>query len=363
MREKGKEKDRPVASFITGIGKTSLAHSICANLHKQNHLVGAFFCQRDNPNMSKPINILLTFIHKLSIIFPPFRTIVTQHLCDDPNLTPESMNRSLFLDFIHCLPHHPKHTLTFVIDTLDECGNAQSCPGLLKVLTSAAAQAPWLKIIITSRTEVDIQHFFETLTQPSYLPYDLATDQDASVDLQTFTQNQFNLVALDCHLDTPWPEESDFSRVISWVNGLFIFIKTLVLALEHCADPNELLKAALQDSAGTGLESLYGLYCSILKGQIVHNNLEFQQMIGVLVATALYHALCDETIAELAGVKPYLVKRWADALSSLLYQDEAANRGICVWHLSIYSEGQNCSTKGQISLVSQIVAQRTKGKL
>src|ERR1700759_2639596 len=29
----------------------------------------------------------------------------------------------------------------------------------------------------------------------------------------------------------------------------------------------------------------------------------------------------------------------------------------------IYSEGQNCSTKGQISLVSQIVAQRTKGKL
>ena len=28
-----------------------------------------------------------------------------------------------------------------------------------------------------------------------------------------------------------------------------------------------------------------------------------------------------------------------------------------------YSEGQNCSTKGQISLVSQIVAQRTKGKL
>jgi hypothetical protein len=27
-----------------------------------------------------------------------------------------------------------------------------------------------------------------------------------------------------------------------------------------------------------------------------------------------------------------------------------------------YSEQQNCSTKGQISLVSQIVAQRTKGK-
>jgi hypothetical protein len=59
-------------------------------------------------------------------------------------------------------------------------------------------------------------------------------------------------------------------------------------------------------------------------------------MIGVLLATSPYRALCDETIAELAGVKPYLVKRWVGALSSLLYRDEAANRGIRVRHLSVY---------------------------
>src|SRR5258706_1773092 len=55
-----------------GIGKTSLAHSICASLHKRNHLAGAFFCRRDDPNLSEPINILPTFIHKLAILFPPF---------------------------------------------------------------------------------------------------------------------------------------------------------------------------------------------------------------------------------------------------------------------------------------------------
>ena len=140
------------------------------------------------------------------------------------------------------------------------------------------------------------------------------------------------------HLNTPWPEESDFNKVISRANGLFIFIKTLVLALERCQDPEESLKAALQDSAGTGLESLYELYSSILKAQeqFVHNNAEFQRMIGVLLASSPYRALCDETIAELAGVKPNLVKRWVDALSSLLYRDEAANRGIHVRHLSVY---------------------------
>src|SRR5258706_11433029 len=148
-----------------GIGKTSLAHSICANLHERNHLAGTFFCWRDDPNLSEPINILPTFIHKLAILFPPFRTIVAKHFRDDPNLTPESMKGPLFLDFICSLPRHPDHTLVFIIDALDECGDAQSRPRLLKVLTNAATQASWLKIIITSRTKVDIQHFFDTLTQ------------------------------------------------------------------------------------------------------------------------------------------------------------------------------------------------------
>jgi len=319
-----------------GIGKTSLAHSICAHLHERNHLAGAFFCRRDDPKLSDPINILPTFIHKLAEICPPFRTIVAKRLRDDPNLTPETMKGSLFLDLIRSLPRHQEHTLVFVIDALDECGDARSRPGILKVLTNAAAQAPWFKIIITSRTEVDIQHFFDTLTQSSYLRYDLATDQDASADLRTFARNQFDLLVSDWHLPKPWPEESDFNRALSRANGLFIFIKTLVLALERCKDPADSLKAALQDSAGTGLESLYKLYSNILKVQIGQNNAEFQRMIGVLLATSPYRALCDETIAELAGVKPYLVKKWVDGLSSLLYRDGVVNRGIRLRHISIH---------------------------
>ena len=319
-----------------GIGKTSLAHSICASLHKRNHLAAAFFCRRDDPNLSEPINILPTLIHELATHFPPFRTIVAKHLRDDPKLTPESLKGSIFLDFIRSIPHHPEHALVFVIDALDECGNAKTRPHLLKALTNVAAQASWLKIIITSRTEVDIERFFGTLTQPSHISYDLATDRDASDDLRAFARSQFDSVASVWHIDTPWPNESDFNGVISRARGLFIYIKTLVLSLERSVDPEESLKAALQDSAETSLEPLYTLYSNILKSQIVHKNPEFQRMIGVLLATSPYRALCDETIAELAGVKPNLVKKWVDALSSLLYRDEAANRGIRVRHLSVY---------------------------
>jgi hypothetical protein len=337
-----------------GIGKTSLAHSICANLHDREQLAGAFFCRRDDPHLSEARNILPTLIYNLARMFPAFRAIVAERLRSDPNLTPESMRDSLFLDFIVSLPRprHPKHTLVFVIDALDECGSTQSRPSILNILTSTVAQAPWIKIIITSRPEADIQRVFNARTQSSHLQYDLATDQDATADLRTFAQSQFDLVASTWYLPTPWPEESLFNRVISRANGLFIFIKTLVLVLENCADPTESLMATLEVSAGIGLTPLYGLYSSILKARVVHSNAEFQQVIGVLLATAPYRSLCDSTIAELAGVKENLVKKWVDDLSSLLYRDEGANGGIRVRHLSIsdFFISEDCHCDYRITL-------------
>ena len=318
-----------------GIGKTSLAHSICASLHRQEQLAGAFFCRRDDPNLSKHRNILPTLINKLAGIFPPFRTIVANRLRSDPNLSPESMEGALFLDFIRSLPREPKHALVFVIDALDECGDDRSRPALLKVLTEAAAHAPWLRVIITSRPEADIQRFFDALSQLSYSSHDLAADREASVDLRSFAQREFELVAAKWHLSTPWPEEALFDGVISRANGLFIFIKTIVLALEHCEDPTEYLEATLQGSVGTGLIPLYELYSSILTARTLPGNAEFKRVIGVALTTAPYRPVCEETIAELAGVRPNMVKKWVDDLSTLLYRDDTANGGIRVRHLSI----------------------------
>ena len=320
---------------LPGIGKTSLAHSICEMLHNKQRLAGGFFCQRDDANMSEIRNILPTLIFKLAEIFPTFRSIVADRLRSDPNLTSKSMKDSLLLDLISNLPRYPKHALVFVIDALDECGDGKNRPALLKVLTEAASYAPWLKIIVTSRPEDEIQHFFQQLPRSSHARYDLATDQEAGADLQTFARSQFDSVAKEWCLPTPWPEQPLFDNVISQANGLFIFVKTLVLTLRQCEDPEETLKATLQDSAGTGLKPLYNLYSSILKARIVPSNAEFRQMIGVILAVAPYRTLCEESIAELAGVRLNLVKKWVNYLSSLLYRDEASNGGIRVRHLSI----------------------------
>ena len=318
---------------LPGIGKTSLAHSICARLHDKEQLAGAYFCRRDDQELREPRNILPTLIRKLAILFPPFRSIVAECLRNDPNVTPESMRPTLFLDFIRKLPRLPKKTLVFVIDALDECGNTQSRPGILKVLTDAVAHAPWLKVIITSRQEVDIQRFFEGLTR--HLQYDLTADKETTYDLRIFAKDRFNTVASMRYLQTPWPEPLLFDGVITRAAGLFIFIETLARALEHCDDATELLATTLHDSADPGLTSLYRLYSSIVRARRVHRSAEFRRVVGVLLITAPHRPLGEETIGELAGVKPDLVKMWVDDLGSMLHRDEGPNGRIRVRHLSI----------------------------
>ena len=336
-KEPGQEESNTYWIYgLPGIGKTSLAHSICSMLHEGNHLAGAFFCRRDDGSLSEPRNILPTLIHKLAIIFPPFRRLVAERLRNDPNLSSGSMKHTLLLELIRKLPRPPKRTLVLVIDAFDECGNPQSRPDILRALTNAAAHAPWLKIVITSRPEVDIRRLFDTLIGSSYDRYDLAADAEALTDLRIFAQIRFNSVASKRCLSSPWPEQSLFDRVIARAAGLFVFIETIARALEQCADhPTEHLKATLRDSAGTGLTSLYALYLSILRTNIIHNTAQFRQVIGTLLAAAPHRPLREETIAELAGVRPDLVKMWAVDLGSLLYQDDGANGGIRVRHLSI----------------------------
>ena len=316
-----------------GIGKTSLAHSICRRLDDENHLAGAFFCQRDGRSLSDPRYVLPTLILKLTKIFPPFRHLVAKHLRNDPHLSAELMNPSLFPDLIRSLTRHPKRPLVFVIDALDECGDASSRPPIMRALTDAGAAAPWLKIIVTSRPEADILRSFDALFEWSHQRYDLNMDQNARSDLQIFAQAQFREVAILWNLPMPWPSSWLLDLAILRSEGKFLFIRTMALGLLDCDDPTKHLKMILDVSPG--LTDLDTFYLRIVEARIKHSTAEFRQMIGVLLIAAQHRPLSDEAIAGLAGVRLSLVKEWIKELGSLLYRDEGANGGIRTRHLSI----------------------------
>jgi hypothetical protein len=154
------------------------------------------------------------------------------------------------------------------------------------------------------------------------------------------------------YLESAWPDPVLLDGVVSRAAGLFIFIETIARALEQCPDPTERLRATLRDSGGTGLAALYGLYSSILKTRIPHSHEEFRQVIGVLLSTGPHRPLCEETIAELAGVRDNLVRMWMAALGALLYRDEGANGGIRIRHLSVsdFFVSNDCPGDYRVSL-------------
>jgi hypothetical protein len=190
-------------------------------------LAGAFFCRRDDPELSDPRNILPTLIRKLAIIFPPFRSTIAECLRKDPNVTSEPIKHTLFLSFIRALPRHPKKSLVFVIDALDECGSAQNVQDTLQALTSAAYTLRGSKSLSPVDPKIDIQ---DALTSSLHLRYDLAEDKEATSDLRIFAKDRFSKVAGKRRLQS-WPEQSLFDGVISRAAGLFTFTDTLLLTL------------------------------------------------------------------------------------------------------------------------------------
>jgi hypothetical protein len=79
------------------------------------------------------------------------------------------------------------------------------------------------------------------------------------------------------------------------------------------------------------------------------NTAQFWQVVA-LITTAQYRPLCEDAIANLARVKPNLVGKWVNDLSSLLYRDESANKAIRVRHLSIieYFVSDRCEYKASL---------------
>jgi hypothetical protein len=206
---------------MPGLGKTSVANSLCLRLHEQNLLGSSFFCRRDDPVLSEPKYVLPTFIYRLAGVWGPFGKSVANVLRKDQQITPESASLLLskaLLAPLESLESHPAHSLVLVVDALDECGDPHSRRGLLQGIKEASSRVPWLKVIVTSRPEPDIELFFKKLDACSCSSIDLAVDEHSTKDIRFFAEQRLSSVAERRHL-TNWPSESQISRLVDLSRG------------------------------------------------------------------------------------------------------------------------------------------------
>jgi hypothetical protein len=244
---------------MPGLGKTSVANSLCHLLHNQRKLGGSFFCRRDDPILREPKRVLPTLIYRLAGMWSPYATLVAQALRDDPQLSSDSTRDELLLDPLNALQKHPTRTLVLVVDALDECGEPATRRALLRCLLNACSSVVWLKIIITSRPEHDITSFFDKNNIASRR--DLAMDAQASKDIRLFARTCMSSVASNRHLPSDWPGGKRLDQIVERSGGLFIFVETLYRLVDD-PDPEPLLAQVLDGESEGAKTELHIAVCN-----------------------------------------------------------------------------------------------------
>jgi hypothetical protein len=330
-----------------GLGKTSVANSLCERLHRSRNLGGSFFCKRDDPILRQPKRVLPTLISKLAEMWSPYRKLVAQALQDDPQLNPDSAGGEILLKLLKSVQKEPIRTFVLVIDALDECGEPDTRKPLLKSLLEACFQVPWLKVIVTSRPEHDIERFFKKHIVTSR---NLVTDDPGRKDITLFAKKSMALVAKRRNL-TDWPNEERLEQIVQRSGGLFIFIETLRRFVDKL-DPEPLLAKVLGGDLKEANAELYTLYSTTITTRIGEHMDAFRSLAQAIVVVAKYRPLCDDTLASLLRLKPSMVKTLIDELSPLLYRDRKGKDGIRVHHLSVteFLTGPSCPEEFQVDL-------------
>jgi hypothetical protein len=337
---------------IPGIGKTSMAHSICARLHEKRTLGGSFFCRRYDPHLSDPKSILPTLICKLADTWAPYRKLVADRLRKDPHLNRDSAGYELFSRLLGSLQNHPSHTITLVIDAFDESRDDSLRSSVLQGLFDAVSKVSWLRIVITSRPEGDIEVFFSQIRDKNrYIPQDLAKDDDAYKDIRIFAQNRMESVAVKCTLPKSWSEKY-LDILVERSGGLFIFIKTVSRLLKDEDDPEKVLLQIIDKTSGDALKDLHKLYSSVIESRIKKNRESFRSTLGAIIVVSSYRSLGDEAIANLVGLKAHQVRTWVNRLNSLLYREGGDKGVIRVRHFSIieFLTGPNCPSDVRVDV-------------
>jgi hypothetical protein len=150
---------------LVGLGKSSIAATVCRQLDEQRVLAASFFGKRDSPELRDPRRVLTTIIYSRALEWKPYAEMVATAISEDPGIHARHIQPSYEalvrkpLEGITAAKR-PVGTLAILIDALDECGDIDTRKQLLIYLQDMSNAAPWLKLIITSRADPDIQEFF-----------------------------------------------------------------------------------------------------------------------------------------------------------------------------------------------------------
>ena len=166
-----------------GIGKSVLSAKVCEDYSKRGKLAARHFCDFRKSNYSKPSNILQSLASQMCDNVDGFHDKLTEILGRNPS-------RESLSDAFTVLLNEPLHALDrrepmlIVVDALDESKTADKSE-FLELISDEFPELPeWIKILITSRPELQVKKKLEHFNPLEVLPQ----DDNQQKDLKCFVK-------------------------------------------------------------------------------------------------------------------------------------------------------------------------------
>ena len=163
-----------------GVGKSVLAAKVCEMYEKREKLAACHFCDFKNPDYSNPQRIVRSLFSQMCHNIKGFRDKLPEILqCEhsSPDLLSDAF-RDLLNNPLHALDR-PRPVL-IVIDALDESKTDIKNEFLELISEEFPELPPWVKILITSRPELQVrnylQHFNPVEIRPADHPHNHRND-------------------------------------------------------------------------------------------------------------------------------------------------------------------------------------------
>ncbi|KAG9101678.1 hypothetical protein FRC07_010286, partial [Ceratobasidium sp. 392] len=319
-----------------GLGKSSVATSLCLRLNDQHSLASSFFCKRDGSELRDPRRVLTTIVYGLALQWEAYKAVVVAAIREDPEL--HSRHIQPMYDLLIGKPLHQlakenpfSGLLTVVVDALDECGEVTTRRQLLACLRSMSQHGPWLRVIVTSRPDLDIQEFFKSREADWFTEYDLAK-HDASNDIRVYVRNQLS----DMTLEADWPGDAS-DQIADRASGLFIWARTACRFIEGGLDRLERLQLVLAGSQLADIDSLYATaIMNSMPDAAKDNRDRVLQCLGAVVVTAIRSPLSTTSLAVLLKdrIPRRVLEQVLKSLSSVVYVDQKLDGAIRIFHPS-----------------------------
>lgn len=332
---------------VAGSGKSTISTSVASNLNKEGFLGGCFFFERDIPDLRAARKVLPTLSRSLAQIHAPYRKHVLSVLDEDAEIAGKPPKLQLAALFPKDLSiDAPERHLVFVVDALDECGEAQDRATIGACLLEITQNIPWLKVVVTSRPTYEIQQVFEETEEEEDSQHqtveciDLNAADDVEADIYRYNETWVKHVR---KLAKKWRQPEWLRALTERASGLFIWSSTVAKYVSEALDSNIALEQVLNQTKAPAkgpFATLDELYRFVLE-QVRGDKLIIKKALGILACTAKHRPLTPRGLYDLLpagslddGLSQTALESILERLQSVLYRDMGAGGVVRVCHPS-----------------------------